>query len=100
MIQTRLRDASFIIPIEMLLLTFKNLLVVRIHQAEEITAKRLSQGRNNVTELRNEPATLTTGRHKNGPLNHSTTLPALRFSSISSSKFSYKDDQRYATSVK
>ena len=54
---------------------FKNLLLFRDHQLEETLVKRLSQGRNNVTEWRVEPVIEVTGRHKNGALNHSTTLP-------------------------
>ena len=50
-IQTCLGVVSSLIPIEKFLLTFKNLLLVRIHQAKEIIVKRLSQGRNKVTEL-------------------------------------------------
>ena len=78
LIQTRLGVVSSLFPIDLLLLASKNLLLVRIHQAEEIIAKRLSQGRNNVTELRVEPVTSITGRHNNSALNHSTTLNLFR----------------------
>ena len=54
-----------------------NLLLVRSHQAEIIIAKRLIQGRNNVTRVRVEPTSCDYGRRKNDALTNSASLPTL-----------------------
>ena len=60
-----------------------NLLLVRSHQAEIITVKRLVQGRNNVTRVRVEA---DQGRRKNDAFTHSATLTYLvstKFTTVS-----------------
>ena len=51
-----------------------NLLLVRSHQAEIIIAKRLIQGRNNVSNVRIEPRSFDQGRRKNDAFTHSAKL--------------------------
>ena len=51
-----------------------NLLLVRSHQAEIISVKRLIQGRNNVTRVLVEPRSFDQGRLKNDAFTHSVTL--------------------------
>ena len=55
-----------------------NLLLVRSHQAEIITVKRLIQGRNNVTSVQVEPRSFNQGRRKNDAFAHSATLPTMK----------------------
>ena len=52
-----------------------NLLLVRSHQVEIITVKRLIQGHNNVTRVLVEPRPFDQGRRKNDAFTHSATLP-------------------------
>ena len=51
-----------------------NLLLVRSHQAEITIAKRLIQGRSNVTRVWIEPRPFDQGRCKNDAFTHSATL--------------------------
>ena len=55
MIQNRLGDVSSLIQIELGLLTFNNLLLVRIHKPEEIIAKCLFQGCNKRYQIESRP---------------------------------------------
>ena len=59
LIQTRLGVVSSLFPIDQLLLAFKNLLLIRIHQTEEIIKVSLPRT-NNATELEVVPATSIT----------------------------------------
>ena len=52
-----------------------NLLLVRSHQAEVIIVKRLTQGRNNMTRMGDEPTSCDQGCCKNDAFTQLATLP-------------------------
>ena len=61
-------------------------LLVRSHLAEIIIAKRIIQGRNNVTRVRVEPGSCNQGCSKNDVFTLSATLPTLLIFSVICSK--------------